>query len=1075
MTRFSTFLVVNISIFIFTWVPFAFSQNEQLQFEHLSIDEGLSSSIVTNITQDSRGFMWIGTNNGLNRYDGYGFKVYKNSPQDSSSLAEDYIQALFVDRKDNLLIGTEHGLSLYDRNNDCFRNYITDRSSPLFGINFNIFKIAEDDSENLWLATTIGLIYFDRNKNTIIKYTHNPSDSNSISDNNVQSVMIDSEKRIWVGTRYGLNLLDKEKGTFFHFDRGKNNEDISKNSFLCIVEDSKRNIWFGSDYGLFVFEKSTDLNDPKLDHYIHDNKDINSLVLNQLISLLVTKEGNLWVGTENGGLDLFQPETNDFKHFRKNDYDTKSLNNESIETIFQDKTENLWIGTYTGGLNIAMNDGDAILSNQSIRGAPFSLNRKTVDCFSDVNNQLLIGTDGGGLYYRKNINSDFINFTNENSGIGSNAIMCMFADNDVVWLGTWANGLIRFDLKNDNFVSYNTRNSGIQDDNIFEVLSDENNDLWLGSFEHGLIHFNPGTGSFSVFDTLNSDLINQRVTKLLRYKKGQMLVGTGGGLQIFYPGENRWETIIPDVREAERQINPDITDILIYSDSVIWIGTQKGLVRFNSENHTLTQYFEKDGLPGHMIRGIITDNSGALWVTTDNGICRFDYKGRQSKIYTKADGLRSNEFCAKSTLKAKDGALYIGSINGFNVIYPERFKDNNFIPEILITGLKINSKGTKFGNLPVIQDITEKARLTLSYQQSMLTFYFSAMDFTIPEKNQYAYRMEGFDDDWIYSGNKREITYTNLNPGEYTFRVRGSNNNGIWNEVGTSIVINILPPWWGTIWFRIIVISFVILLISVIYLSRVTQLKRQQIRLEMKVAEKTAELKELNASKDKFLSIIAHDLKSPFNTILGFSEMLNEEIKTENPARIREYARLINVSASQTFKLLENLLEWAKSQRGKIPFNREQLYAKDIIEEEFTVLHEIITGKNIELKNAIPPQLSVYADKNMLKTILRNLISNAVKFTHRNGKVEVNASVRENMVEIAVSDNGTGMSELTMDGLFKIDANVSTAGTENEKGTGLGLFLCKEFVEKHGGRIWADSRPGEGSVFIFTLPLVEIV
>jgi signal transduction histidine kinase len=344
------------------------------------------------------------------------------------------------------------------------------------------------------------------------------------------------------------------------------------------------------------------------------------------------------------------------------------------------------------------------------------------------------------------------------------------------------------------------------------------------------------------------------------------------------------------------------------------------------------------------------------------------------------------------------------------------------------------------------------------------------MDFSSPEKNQFKYKMEGFDDDWIYSGNKGEATYTNLNHGDYVFRVKGSNNDNVWNETGTSIKIKVLPPWWLTWWSKLTATCFITLILTSIYFSRVSHLKKQKALLEDSVAIKTVELKELNASKDRFFSIIAHDLKNPFNTIIGFSNMLNEELDNVQMTNSREYARMINVSAVQTLNLLENLLEWANSQRGKISFNPASLNVNELVREEVLMLKEMAIGKNIELTTDIPPNLNVLADKNMIKTVLRNLISNAVKFTHRNGRVEVKTFVINDMVEIAVRDNGIGMSKVMMDQLFKIDANLSTRGTENEKGTGLGLFLCKEFVEKHGGKIRVESQMGIGSVFIITLP-----
>jgi signal transduction histidine kinase len=352
----------------------------------------------------------------------------------------------------------------------------------------------------------------------------------------------------------------------------------------------------------------------------------------------------------------------------------------------------------------------------------------------------------------------------------------------------------------------------------------------------------------------------------------------------------------------------------------------------------------------------------------------------------------------------------------------------------------------------------------------MITFYFAIMDFTAPGKNQYSYFMKGFDKGWINSGNKREATYTNLNPGHYEFRVRGSNNDGVWNETGASVQITILHPWWGTWWFKLIAVFVIIFILISIYISRVQNLNKQKILLEKLVAVKTEELFELNASKDKFFSIIAHDLKNPFSTIIGFSEMQKDAIASGDISSVNQYAGLINNSAIQTLQLLENLLQWANSQRGKITFNPVPVSLSELLNEESGMLNDMASRKGIKLESALSIDLTITADRNMIKTILRNLISNAIKYTHKNGKVEVKAILKGSRVVISVSDNGIGMTKETMAKLFRIDADLFTPGTENEKGTGLGLLLCKEFVEKHSGEIWVESELGKGSIFSFSLP-----
>jgi len=1071
---------ILILLLLLTSLSDGYAQPKRLQFIHLTPDDGLSSSIITGITQDQRGFIWIGTTDGLNRYDGFNFVVYKNNTNDSASLPNNYIQTMLEDRDMNLLIGTERGLCLYDRKKDCFRNYMLDKSSPLRGMEFLVTKILEDSLSNLWLATSMGLIYFDRNKNQILQFTHNPNNSESLSDNDVEAILIDKVNRFWVATRKGLNLFHPETGTFKNINNiGNRVEDLSSKVFWNIAEDWQGDIWFGGTDGLYCLKKTKVTEITNLIHYQHDIKDIFSLSINQVVSLFVDNNGKLWIGTENGGINLFDRENKRFWHYRKDENDLQSLNNESIQAIYQDKAGNLWFGTYSGGLNIAMGNREGILSYQILPGAPYSLSQNTVTCFLEGNRgQIWVGTEGGGLYLLDNQTNSFKLFKRENSRLSSNAVLCMVEDsNNQIWLGTWAGGLVHLDSKTKSMTSFTTRNSSIQDDNIYAILEGNDNDLWLGSYDHGLIHYQIKENKFTFYTPDNSGLGSWGIVKLVRLSGHRLLIGTPENFQIYSLTDGQFRTYSYNQKNENSLSYPKVTEILVENDSCIWIGTPYGLNRFNPITGSFRRYYEEDGLPNNFIKGLILDKSGVLWVTTNKGVCKFDYKHSEYKSFIRSDGLQSNQFSERSILKTKNGDLLMGGTHGFNIVYPDKISENKIVPDIIITDFKIFNKSVKPGdkNSPLIKNITETRSIVLSHNQSVLTFAFAIMDFSSPEKNKYAYMMENFDKDWIYPENKRDATYTNLDPGNYVFRVKGSNNDGLWNNKGTSIMIKILPPWWSTLWFRLILISSIISLSTVFFLSRIRQLKNQKILLEKTVEIKTAELKELNASKDKFFSIIAHDLKNPFNNIIGFSELLEEEFSSGKLVNGNEYSRMINSTAVHTYRLLENLLDWANSQRGKISFNAEKINLSEIIRDEFNTLDDVSRGKNIELRSNVGDAMVIVADKNMVKTILRNLISNAIKFTHRNGMVEVKASYEKNYIEISVCDNGVGMTKETMSELFRIDANLSTRGTENERGTGLGLFLCKEFVEKHSGKLWVESEPGIGSVFKFILLQAQIL
>jgi signal transduction histidine kinase len=492
----------------------------------------------------------------------------------------------------------------------------------------------------------------------------------------------------------------------------------------------------------------------------------------------------------------------------------------------------------------------------------------------------------------------------------------------------------------------------------------------------------------------------------------------------------------------------------------------------NEDGTILKKYDNTNVLPNNRIHAITQDDNGDIWISSNSGISRLNPEIQSIRNYSKEDGLQGDQFFQQSFLKTRKGELYFGGYSGFNSFYPDSLKDNNFIPPVYITDFQIFNKPIDYNSPQFPTHISEAKEIKLKWDQSVFSFSFVAINYSHPNKNKYAYIMEGFEKDWNYTdAMRRYVTYTNLDPGEYTFRVKASNNDEVWNEKGVSLKIIILPPWWDTLWFRITMIATVIFLFASILFSRVKQLKSQKLQLEKSVAIKTAELYELNASKDKFFSIIAHDLKNPFNTIIGFSEMLKEAILSKESNDVYKYASIINVSSVQTFRLLENLLEWANSQRGKISFVPVDVNLKSVISEEFLLLGDLAGAKKIELKSYLYDDLTIRADINMLRTVLRNLISNAIKFTHRNGRVLVNAIVYRNILEVSITDNGVGMSREIMAKIFRIDSNLSSRGTEDEKGTGLGLFLCREFVEKHGGKIWAESEEGKGSTFKFILPM----
>jgi ligand-binding sensor domain-containing protein/HPt (histidine-containing phosphotransfer) domain-containing protein len=821
----------------------AYGQHKILQFKHLTPDDGLSSSIVVSVLQDHQGFMWFGTYDGLNRYDGGNVIIYKNNPSDSNSLIENHIQAIFEDHGKNLYIGTWEGLSLYDRDHDRFVNYKREKTSPFYNVAMNVNHIIEDSIGNLWLATSKGAIYFNRKSNSIVRYEHDPHNPNSISCNEMDRLYIDRNGRLWISTKKGLNLFKPETGAFQLITRcATHGDDISTVFFLSIVEDREGNIWFGSDAGIFCLEKQGGEKEIALTHFQNDPKDPTSLSINRSRALLIDDNGDLLIGTENGGVNLFNKEKKNFYHYRIDDFNPMSLNNESIHAMTLDRSRNLWLCTWGGGVNVASYKSGFIVHYKNLPGASQSLSFNIVSGFvEDRLGRIWVGTDGGGFNLFDRNTGRFTRFNTATCGLKSDGLNCMtLGDNDQIWIGSWEGGLARLNCLNNTVTSLTTKNSAIPDNTYYSIAQDSIGDLWMGSFRHGLVHYQIKENSFTSFDPDNT---NTEIAVVRIDRHGRVFAGAANStsVYIFIPGEKRFLSynIMPDSTSLGGN---GVYDILLESDTCAWVATKKGLFRFNPVNSNHAWYFSEGGSTAAGIKGLAMDKNGTMWVTTNTGLFRFDYHTNAMKRFTTSDGLQGNEFYRSSILTLHNGTILAGGSNGFNLISPDQYSENRTAPEVVITDFHIFNEKVKIGvkYSPLGKQISETEEMTLSYKQSVLTFYFAAMDFSNPDKNLFAYRMENFDRDWTYCGDRKDATYTNLNPGRYRFHVKASNNDGLWNEEGTSVELVITPPWWKTKWARVgFVILFFLVLLWIYFYFRSKQ-EQKHLR-EMVASQKKVE------------------------------------------------------------------------------------------------------------------------------------------------------------------------------------------------------------------------------------------
>jgi signal transduction histidine kinase/ligand-binding sensor domain-containing protein len=1015
----------------------------------------------------------MGTDVGLDKYDSYRVKRYRNSEKQPGTISSDILTCIYEDRGENLWFGTYDGLNLYDAAKDnfkVFKNNPVDKNS----INSNcITGIVEDKKGNLWIESDgTCLNRWDPVSQNFIKYPFEKG-KHDLSVRPSRMLAIDSKGYLWVTSLSpGIRRFDPESGTFTEFNDPS--IDFGKFSYKNIYIDNEDKIWLATDGSGFISY------DPATNKFKQFGSKGDGRGTNENLILDILPENNryLLLAVDQGGINRFDKVTETFEYIVYDQTNDKGLNNNGIWCMYKDKEGILWIGTSGGGINYYDPKKERFKLFTHNNSNPKSLSYSFTGCFfEDHEGSIWIGTDGGGLNVYDPETGIFKTFKHDISNpysISGNVVRGIAEDKDYnLWIGTWNAGLNKYDRKTGRFIHYmpDIKNpASISGITIYNLCIDHNNILWLSIYNEGIDLFDTKKGVIKRFRPNPNIPGSISATNCWFYfedPEKNMWICTQNGLSLYNSLTNSFKVFhFPD---------NDVGAFYKDKKGYIWVGSNtRGLFMCNPDGTIFRTYDMSNILPNNRIHAITQDNKGDIWISSNYGITRINPEIQSFRNYSKEDGLQGDQFYQQSFLKTRKGELYFGGYNGFNSFYPDSLKDNDFIPPVYITDFQIFNKPVAYAvpgsQFPI--HISEAKEIKLKSSQSVFSFSFAAINYTHPKKNQYSYIMEGFEKDWNYTdASRRYVTYTNLNPGEYTFKVIASNNDNVWNRKGVSLRIIILPPWWNTLWFKIISISTIILILVFIFISRFRNLKKQKIQLEKSVAIKTSELRELNVSKDKFFSIIAHDLKNPFSSILSVSEMLKEDIKSADNATLENYAGIINTSAVQTMRLLENLLEWANSQRGKISFTPVPLDLHELLDEEFSVLSELASGKNIELKNSIKNNMTIMADKNMIKTILRNLISNAIKFTHKNGRVEVMAAVDTKEVEISVQDNGIGMSKETMAKLFRLDGNLSTRGTENEKGTGLGLFLCKEFVEKHGGKIWVESEQGKGSIFKIVLPV----
>ena len=1063
-----------------------------VKFTHLTNQDGLSQSTVQAMVKDRYGFMWFGTQDGLNRYDGYQFKVYRHQPKDTTSLRKSHIMCLYEDRQGMLWVGTNNGgLSLLDRKTDGFRHYREMIGDQPGLSQRTITSLYEDRQGNFWVGTFWKLNLLDRKTGKVIQYAHDPSDPQSLSNDGILCMLEDRHNQLWIGTTNGLNIMDRKTKKFKRFFSTNDSTSISDNNIRTIYEDSLGRLWVGTSRGLNLYDHKTGKFKRYLQDYVHPGGPGD----NEINTIADAGKGRLWIGTKNT-LDLFDVIKNNFTHFRSDANQPTSLNKNANVTAMLRADGILWVGTYQGGIN----KYDEQLSFFDIRrNNPQdweSLSFNIITSFAErADGKIWIGTGGGALNLWDRQTNKFLRYNPDPlpNRLSTWSVLSLHQGKKYLWIGTYGSGVDRFDEETQTFTNIpkGDHPNQLNNEAVYAILEDRSGKLWLGTNGGGVNLLDPVSGIVTKYlhnpddkNTVGGNFIRC----FLEDSKGNIWIGSTGGVSVFKPSTKSFS----HYNQTNSQLESDMV-FSFYEDNKgnIWIGTLGGgLNKLDAITGKIYVYSTFDGLPDNTINSIVADGNGFLWISTNNGLTRFDPVKNQFRNHGLDNGIQSFEFSQGAGIKTSNGDILFGGINGFNLIQPNLLIENKNVTPVVITGFRLMNKEVIPGeNAPLQYNILETKEITLAHNQSFFTFEFAALGFTAPGKNSYAYMLEGFDDNWIYSGTNRRATYTNLSPGKYVFRVKAANNDGLWNETETKILITIRPPYWQTWWFRLLAISLLAASVIFFYRSRVRVMKNQKKLLELQVQERTEslaamtreekkarqeadeankELEHKNKELEQFAYVASHDLQEPLRTISSFVELLQVQYRGKLDERSDKYLSYITQASDRMKVLINDLLEYSRLGRKK---ERAKVDCQALVKELMVDLARVITESKAEISIGELPVIQAYPSE--LKQVFQNLIVNAIKFSRKDQlpKIEINAYKKENHWEFSVKDNGIGIDPQHSDRIFIIFQRLHT---RNEyEGSGIGLSNCRKIIEMHKGRIWVESKPGVGSTFCFTIPEVR--
>jgi signal transduction histidine kinase/ligand-binding sensor domain-containing protein/DNA-binding response OmpR family regulator len=1050
------------------------SSFKYLKFKHLSLTEGLSQSSVICVLQDHKGFLWFGTRDGLNKYDGYTFKKYRYNSQDSGSLSNSYIRSLYEDENNNLWVGTNNGLNKYISDKDCFKRYSQNIRETQSESNNEIWSIVSYKKDYLWLGTGFGLKKFNIKKGTFVQYNFNVAKAGASVDNNIRNLLKTSDGNLWICSNTGVDFYNPKRKIKIHYSHIQNGANSFPIDLPIIYQDRSKNLWLGGKGGLALFNKKKNV----FEQFVMHSGTILKIV-DEVRTIQQDYLGNLWVGTYNG-LYIINSNKSSISHASHDENDSNSLSQNSVYKIFEDSQANIWVGTYAGGINFYDRSYD-LFKNFSSGTNNSKLNYKVVSSIvEDPDQNLWIGTEGGGINFlnrKTGLFNYYKHIENDPNSLSTDNVKSIIqTKSGNFWIGTHDGGLNFLNPKQKpfKFIKYRSiagDNSSLSNNRIISLFEDYNNNIWIGTSGGGVNVLENASKSIKRIQD-PSEHIGAIIFSITKTSDKNVLLITGNkGLARVNCTTHK---ITPIHYKVKKDLYNTSATLYAYEDAYknLWIATEgDGLYYYNTASKKSSKYGISQGLPNEVIYGILADDYNNLWISTNYGLSRFNFSSHQFKNFDAFDGLLGNEFNYGSFLKLKNGNLMFGGENGINFFNPKSIVENAFIPSVYIGSILVDNK-------PFIEKNDAENEIELRYNQNDFSFNFVALSYSQPNKNQYAYKLEGFDTDWNYIGNKKSATYTNIDAGNYVFKVKASNSDGLWNEKGDVINVRILPAPWQTWWAYLI---YLMLFITSLLVVRKYSLLRIHEKNELKQERLQKEkIEEINQLKLQLFTNISHDFRTPLTLIIGpLERMLSKKMGN---AFIQEQHETMHRNANVLLQLVNQLLDFRKSESGKLQLKASKNNIVLFVENIKLSFEDLAREKQINYSfHASSQDIEVWFDTINLKKVIYNLLSNAFKFTPNLGQISITLSttvqnnkkgIPTNFLQLVIRDSGKGIPQKNLKYIFdrfyqlEEDENVRS-GT----GTGIGLALTKNIVKLHKGVIKTESREGDGTSFIVLLPL----